>query len=232
MDGTSPADDRHICSVAYRRSLSDGDKSAVAVDVIDISLERPERQAFNHNDRVVIANSGLQQASCIRRLRTPDHFESWNMSEPCLEVLAVLRSGTPPCAREGPNHHGRVKASGRHVGRLRRLIDNLIHSHGNEIEEHHLHNRTKSGHGCAECRTYKGRLANRRIPNPTVSESLLKIHRGTEGTACSAHIFAEDDDCRVSFELLSKSEVDRLPVLHHRHVRPPVPTENPAMGFR
>ena len=78
------------------------------------------------DDRVVAANSGLEQTVVVRRGRGADDDQARNVDVPCLKRLRMLRSGRAPHAGGLADDQGHAALTSEHEAVFRSLVDQLI----------------------------------------------------------------------------------------------------------
>src|SRR5262249_36724103 len=89
---------------------------------------------LEENYRIGIADCGLQQSLCVSSSCGRDHLETRNVRIPGRIILTVLggdtRGGTVRSAKNDLTTH----LSARHIERLGRRVDQLVHCLHGEIE--------------------------------------------------------------------------------------------------
>src|SRR6266403_140025 len=103
-------------------------------------------------------------------------------------------------ARRPANHHrcGSVPQ----IMSLGHEICNLVERANNKIDELHLHDRPQAEIAHAAGRADDGAFADRRVHHALPAEPRQQALAGLERPAVHAHVFAEQDHCRIAFHLL------------------------------
>jgi hypothetical protein len=120
--------------------------------------------------------------------------------EQCLETLRMLTPRRPPGTElraHGQRHLGRAAG---HERELRRLVQELIETHTDEVEVHDLDDGTHAGHGRADRETHDRSLGDRRVAH-AVGKPLVQPAREPEHVAAGADVDARDEDTLVRLEL-------------------------------
>ena len=103
--------------------------------VRDRALGHVEQLVLDEDDRVVVADGGLEQAAGVVGSRGHDHLEPGDVVEERLQALGVLGgkpvAGTPL----GAQHHGDLALPAGDELVFGRLVDDLVHDQHGEIDE-------------------------------------------------------------------------------------------------
>ena len=93
---------------------------------------------------------------------------------------------------------------------LRRLVEDLVHRHADEVEELQLDDRADPGDREADPEADGGRLAERTVADDLAAEALPEPARNAERASVGADVLPEVDHQLVAGERLGDGAVDRL----------------------
>ena len=116
-------------------------------------------------------------------------------------------AGAALCPQDERN--GQLTAG--HEMRLRRLVDELIESERQEVDEHDLDDGTQARLRRADRDAADGRLADRRVADALGAE-LLRESCGRSPGPAFGHVLAQDEHARVGAHRLPERRRDRLQI--------------------
>ena len=206
----APRDERDVVAAAYHGRLADRNH---VVSFRHLSLEPPDREALDHDDRPRVSDGGLQQSLRVRGRGGHDDLQPRHVRDPGLQRLPVLRSGRAARTVDRAHHHRGGEGAVGDRRDLRRVVDELVGRKRQEVEEHDLDDRSQPRHRGADRRAHEGALADRRVAHAYWSEAIEQAARREERAAGARDVLAEEHDRRVAVHLLGDRVGDRFAVL-------------------
>ena len=91
------------------------DRDEVVFRIGDFAFHPEHRLAFEENDRVVIANSGLEKSFRIVRVRRSNHFQTWEGRVNAFGRRVVGRGELAGCAVGTAKYDRHIVSTTRHV---------------------------------------------------------------------------------------------------------------------
>ncbi|MCY1227703.1 hypothetical protein D9M72_399890 [compost metagenome] len=172
---------------------------------------------FEEDDRVRVADRGLQQTLGVGCRIGHDDLEAGDMAVPVGIALRVLGShagsGTARAAEDDRRAH---LATG-HVERLGSGVDDLVDRLHGEVEGHELDDRAKTGHGSADADTGKAMLGDRGVNDATRTEFLQQALGDLVGALVLGDFFAHDENVVAQAHFFGHGVAKRFANGHRHH---------------
>ncbi len=173
---------------------------------------------FEEDHRIGIADRCLQQALVVGRRIWRDHLEARDLRVPGRVILAVL-GADPRCGAVRSAEHDRsAHLSARHVQRLGRGIDDLVHRLHGEVEGHEFDDRLQPRHRRTNADAGKAVLGDRRIDHALGAEFLQQALRDLVGALIFGDLLAHHEHIRVPTHFLGHGVAQRLADGHGDHL--------------
>src|SRR5690349_10462672 len=148
------------------------------------------------NNRVVIADRGLDQALGIVGAGRTDNFYARNVHEPHLRILRVIRSAVNiAAAGTADNDWGRRAPT---IVRFGNHINDLVESASDEIHELKLRDRTHAGKRGSEGGANYCRFRDGSVDDAFRAEAMNESISDFEGPAVDTDVFAQAENSRVA----------------------------------
>ena len=173
-----------------------------------------DQLVLKEDDRVRIADRGFEQPFVIGPGIGSDDLESRHMRVPARIALRMLRRDARGDAVRAAKHDRRRHLTARHIARLRRRVDDLVHRLHGEIERHELDDRPESGKRRADPEPGETMLGDRRVDHAARPEFLQQTLADFVGALVLADLLAEQQHAVVAPHLLGHCIAQRLA---HRH---------------
>ena len=169
-----------------------------------------EKFVFEINDRIGIANGGLDQSLRVVCRRRANHFQAGRVHEIHFRILRMERAAVNAAAARSANHDGNAGAPA--IAAFRGEVRDLIEGAGNEIGELHFGDGPHSHQRRADRRADDSGFGDRRVDDAPLAESLEHAGGDFESAAVDADIFAKDEDAFVLFHLFPDALANRFDV--------------------
>ena len=104
-----------------------------------------------------------------------------------------------------------------HERQLRRLVEQLVEAHTDEIEIHHLDHRAHTRHRRADAQAHDRGLRDRRVAH-TITELVVQAAHQPEHVAANADVDTRDEHAIVRGELGFERGSDRVHRPEHRRI--------------
>src|ERR671915_403997 len=222
------ADDGHVVALAADGGLAEAHRAAVLGHLAALAVER---LVLDEDDRVVVADGGLQQALGVRRRARHRYQETRHVQVERLEAVRMGGAELVARALRHADHDRHLDLAAEHVADRRRVVDDLVHREQREVDGHDLDHRPQADHGRADAHADDGVLGDRRVAHALLAEVLEEALRDLEGALEDPDVFAHDEDVLVGLHLLAKRLVERLAVAHRGHQSaPPSSSGSPEPG--
>ena len=173
---------------------------------------------FQEDHRIGIADRGLEQALGVGGGRGRDHLQAGNVREPGRIILAVLGGDARGGAVRPAEHDRAAHLAARHIKRLGRRIDQLVHRLHGEIEGHELDDRLQAGERRADAQAGKAVLGDRRVDHALVAELLQQSLRDLVGALIFGDLLAHHEHVLVAPHLLGHGVAQRFAHGHGDHL--------------
>ena len=184
------------------------------VAVRDRAFDEIELLVLEEDDRVVVADGGLEQALGVGRGGGHADLQAGDVGEPGLQRLRVLGGVAAAAALLGPNDHRQGDFAAEHVAHLGGLVGDRLHAEAQKVGVHDLADWAGAGRGGANGQRGDRFLGDRRVANSLEAE-LVDQSLGYAKDAAAApdgDVLAEDENGRVAPHLLAQRLVERLGV--------------------
>jgi hypothetical protein len=178
------------------------------------ALHPVEQPVLDEHHRVRVLDGRPQQPVGVGRRRGHHHGEPGDVGEQGLEALRVLAAGRAAGAELGAHGDAHPGGPAGHEGHLRRLVQQLVEAHPEEVEVHDLDHRAHAGHGRAHAEADHGGLGDGRVPHP-VAEAVVQAAHEPEHVAPGADVDAGDEDPLVGLELRLQRAADGVHGAEH-----------------
>ena len=161
-DGTSWPPETIVRSVPARamRATPKGTKCS---PVGTGPLDGEQRLGLEHDHRIAGAQRRLHQPLGVGRRRGHADDQAGDVRPDRVIDAAVVRAGTPHCARADADHHRRGHLAVAHVAELGRLEDDLPGGLEEEVGEHQVGDRSRPGRRGADRGAGEAQLGDRRV---------------------------------------------------------------------
>ena len=166
-------------------------------------------------DRVVIANGGLQHALGIVRIARNGNLQARRVEKIGIHRLRVLGGSRPDDSVHGTQRDGQGCLSARHVTEFGGLIANLVHGDPEKSGDLDLNHRPVTGNRCSNARSHKAGFADRRVANALGAELFDQPSGGSESG--ETNILSHDKDPFVTSHFLANGFIDRLDKSYFSH---------------
>ena len=94
------------------------------------------------------------------------------MGEPVLVAVRVLGAELVSAPAGCPDDEWHLAATAEHVADVRGSVHHLVHRHQDEIDGHHLGDRSQPGHGGPDCGADDHLFRDRGVEHPLLAELL------------------------------------------------------------
>ena len=175
-----------------------------------LAHQRVVQLVLDEDDRVVVADRGLQQALGVGRRGGHHDLQPGDVADPRLEALTVLGGRAARRTQRRAQHERHAQAAPRHVVRLGGLVDELVHHQRQEVAEHDVDDRPHAGHGGAHTQAGDAGLRDRRVDHSIGAELVDQAGQHLERRSRLGHVLADHEHPLVAPELLGQRLVDRL----------------------
>src|ERR1035437_4282988 len=169
-----------------------------------------EELVLQKENRVVVADRGLQEALRVVRGRGSHDLEAGRLHEVHLRILRVEGPAVHPASAGPADDHRHADA--RAVAVLGREVREEVEGARDEVDELHLGDGTHAAHRRADGAAHDRLFGERRVEDALFPEPLLQPFRHLEGAAVDADVLPEDEDARIAFHLLEEGLTDGLEV--------------------
>ena len=209
-------DHRDVGALADRARLAERDR----LDLVrHVAFHRVEQPVLEEDDRVVVVDRRPEQAAHVLGGRRIGNLEAWDMDEPRLELLRVLRARRPAGAALGADRQRHLDLAARHVAVLRRLVDDLLERERQEVLVHDLDDRTHACHRGADARADDRHFGDRRVAHALWPEFVEEALRDAHRAAHLGDVLAHDEDVVVLAHRTGERVTDRFAIRDLRHRR-------------
>src|SRR5712664_471132 len=168
-EGLGVADERDIGPLALDVRTSDRDN---VLAVGDVALQIVQHLALEHDDRIVVADRGLEEPLGIGRRRWRDDLETGDVREPAFPRLRVLRGELECGAVRAAEHDRQGHLPARHVQHLGGGIHDLVERQDREIPRHELDDWAQPAHRGTHADPGEPQLGDRRVDDTFGAELL------------------------------------------------------------
>ena len=176
------------------------------------SLHRQQRLVLKHENRIVVADRGLQHQIGLFGIGGTDDLDPRHRQEPGLGGLRVLGAESQAGSAESPNDDRRLDAPARHEAVLGDAVGDLIEADPEEVGEHNLDDGPVAGQRETQRRADEAGLRDRRIADALRAKLFIETVACLEGAAGLANILAHDQGLRIAPHLLAQRRDNRLAV--------------------
>ena len=186
------------------------DRDDVIVELRHLAGMAVQHLVFEEDDRVGIADRGLQQALVVGGRERRDHLQARNLRVPGRVILAVLGGDAGRGAVRATEHDRAAHLAAGHVQRLGRGVDDLVDRLHREVEGHELDDRLQPDIAAPTPTPAKpcsviGVSITRRAPN-----SCSRPWRDLVGALIFRDLFAHQEHVGVAAHLLGHGVAQRV----------------------
>src|SRR2546427_1378573 len=203
------ADERHIAARTLDFRLADRDD---VLPVGYVTLQVIEHLAFEHDDRVVVADRGLQDSLGVGGRGGGDDLESGDVRKPALPCLRVLRGQLQRRPVRPAEDDGDPNLPTRHVQHLGRGIDDLIERQQGKVPGHKLDHRSESTHSGAHANPRESELGDGRIDHALGTELLQQSAAHLVRALIDADFLTHQKHVGVALHLLAERLVQGIAI--------------------
>ncbi len=157
---------------------------------------------LQEDDRVRVADGGLEQALGVGRVIGRDHLQAGHVGVPGRIVLAVLGGHAGGRAVGAAEHDRALDLAAGHVERLAGRVDQLVHRLHGEVPGHELHDRLQPGHGRAHRHAGEAVLGDRGVDHAAVAELFQQAAADLVGALVLGDFLAHQEHVLVAAHLL------------------------------
>ena len=187
-----------------------------------LALHVVEQLVLEEDHRVVVPDRRREQALGVGRGGRHHALQPRHVREHRIVAAGVLAGGSEAGADHRPDHHRHLCLASEHVAELGALVEDLVHAHAEEVDEHELGHRPEPCGGRADRRADETRLRDRCVQDALapvlLDEALGDSKDATPGVlvfepgygGAARHVLAHQHDGRVTCHLLVEALVDRL----------------------
>ena len=207
VDLTAPGDDGQVPArpLHVRRTQGDG-----VLPIGDLLLVGVQQLVFQEHYRVVVPDSGLQQALGVGSGAGGHHLQSREVAEEILQALGMLACVPATGAHGRPQDHGDAALSAGHVADLGSLVEQGIRALRGEVVVHQLHHGPQPPHRGAHGHAHKPLLGDGSVNDAVGAELLQKALGDGEHIAHDGHVLAHDENLFVPEHFLVQGFTDGL----------------------
>ena len=209
-------DDRDVGALATDHRLAERDQEVRIVR--HLALHGVERLALDEDDRIVVADGGLEQALGVGRRRRPHHLEPGHVRRSTSPSTA---SAARRAARAGPPGPRNTIGTLNWPPDIWRILAAVLTIWSRaRIEKLNVIISTigRSPTIAAPIPTpVKPDLGDGRVDDALLAELLEQPLGHLVGAVVVTDLLAHDEDARVAVHLLAQGDVERLAIGHHRH---------------
>jgi hypothetical protein len=213
VDHVAERDDGHVGARPFDRGDPDGHQRVAVRHVLG---DRIDAARLEEDDRVVVADGALEQATRIGRARGQDHFQAGQMGVERVAGLRVLgrRAGAVQVA--GPEDDGEIALAAKHVADLARLVDYLGERHRAPVDD-----RPEAATGCPHGDAGHGGLGDGHAADAGRPQLLEQSGRGRGG---------HGEDALVTAHLLGHRRLQGAGEVHGGHLFCPLVALTPGLS--
>ena len=210
------ADDGDVAAFAFHLGFAERNQQ-LHVLVFDHALVAVEKLALEHEDRVVVADRGLEQSLGVARRRRRADFQTGDIR---VKTFGGVRMGRAELVRravraaEGDRD---VELAARHGEHVRRVVHDLVEGDERKAEGHELDDRPQPDHRRADAEAGEAIFADRRVDDALRAETLEQSLADFVGAVVFGDFFAHQEDIRVALDFFGERFVQRLAVGDFSH---------------
>ena len=189
-------DDRHVVALAADRGLAEAD--GVVLVVGNLAALAVEVLVLDEDDRVVVADRGLQQALGVGGGRRHRDEQAGHVEVQRLPGVRVRRAELMAGALRHAHDERHLDLAAEHVADRCGVVDDLVHRQQREVDRHELHDRAQAGHRRADAHADDRVLGDRRVAHALLAELLEQAGGDLERAVEDADVLAHEHDVRVA----------------------------------
>ena len=194
-DHDAERDDRHMLADALDLGAADRQDEVLVRRAIERVAVKD--LVLQHDDRIGIADRRAQQPLGIGRRPRRHHLQPRHMRIPARVALRVLRGDARCRAVRAAEHDRAAHLAARHIQRLRRRVDDLVHRLHGEVERHELDDRLQPVQRRADRHAGEAMLGDRRVDHPLRAELIQQALADLVGALVLRDLLADQEHaCR------------------------------------